>query len=448
MIYIIFIMTLSFLAANYLIAKKDFFNPGVIFCGVFTISEILCILFQKEYEITFHYKTLIVLLLGFSVFTGLNYLFAKKKADHDAKPGAPARIVISDKVFYIFIALQVIAIIAFIVYLYRISAAYDGKARSLGEMINLYDTMTKFWRKKFIKLDVPIPMAYRVLNPFVYLGGYLSVYVLVNNWFAEHRIDKRSVISVVLLIVLIMLNGSRSPVLRIITMVIILAYIIGYRSGAIQIGNIKNLKKILLYGVLAVAVLILMVKVIRPEKNIGDLGDYLFIYSGAPLVNLNTFLVKFSGWPSGRFFGEQTFRYLYNYIGKWLGIKKLETYDSINAFAFSANGKEIGNVYTCFYYLLFDFGYIGMPVMIGIMAYYYFREYHRSMTAETLGALDLRLFIYAYLFNDLVMSFFSTRFYETTCSPEFLKMCAVLLLGKYILKRRHAAITADTTGAD
>ncbi len=427
MIYILLLVSVGFLAINLHITKHDYMNPAVIFCGVFAISEVMCLLFRKAYAISFHYKTMIVLAVGFSVFTLLNYLVFKKKTEICAEE--MEHISVPDWMLYVLIVLQVIAIVAFLIYLNRISVAYDGKARNLGEMINLYDTMTKFWRKKFLKLDVPIPLVYRVLNPFVHLGGYLSVYMLINNWFTDHKPDIRCMISIVLLMILIFLNGSRSPILRIITMVIALVYIMGCRSSRIQPGNLKTLKKILLFSIPAVIVLILMVKVIRPNARFSDLGDYLFIYAGAPLVNLNTWLKKFSGAPVARFFGEQTFRHIYNYIGKWTGNRTLESYDSINGFAFSANGKEIGNVYTCFYYLLFDFSYIGMAAMIGIMAYYYIREYRRALYKKSLKPFDVRLFIYAYLFNDLIMSFFSTRFYETVCSPEFIKfICAIIFV--------------------
>jgi oligosaccharide repeat unit polymerase len=167
--------------------------------------------------------------------------------------------------------------------------------------------------------------------------------------------------------------------------------------------------------------LVLMVKIMRPGVKIADLGDYVFIYAGAPVVNLNNWLIKASGKAHLTRIGGQTFRYMYNYLGKWTGNKKMQTYASINKFAFSANKKEIGNVYTCYYLLIYDFSYIGAAVMTAVMAWYYTHQYSRFVTAQKLFRFDPQLYIYSYLFNDLVMSFFSARFYETTVNPDFIK---------------------------
>ena len=41
------------------------------------------------------------------------------------------------------------------------------------------------------------------------------------------------------------------------------------------------------------------------------------------------------------------------------------------------------------------------------------------------SVFDYRLFIYAYLINDLIMSFFSNRFFETVCNAPFIKMIII-----------------------
>ncbi len=421
MIYLLFIITVLFLVLNLKLARGDYFHPSVLFCAVFAVSEILCIFYQKAYAITIYAGTVFVLTAGFAVFTLVHWLYVKRQPHGELVPRQLHRIEIKDWLIWPLIAAQAVAIIAFIVYLHRLSAAYDAEARSLSEMINLYDTMTKFWRDQFLKLDVPIPMPYRVLNPFVHAGGYICTYAAVHNWVAERKIDWRCLISSGLLCVLIVLNGSRSPLLRIMTMVLILYYILSCRKGRIKAGDRNVFLKTAAAVIPAAILMILMMKVMRPGVKIANLGDYVFIYAGAPLVNLNNWLVKFSGTPDLALFGSQTFRNFYNYIGKWSGNLRLESYPSINTFAFSANKKEIGNVYTCYYFLLYDFSYIGTVLMTGLMALYYTHAYDLCMGKNKLLTFDLRLYIYSYLFNDLIMSFFSTRFYETVINPDFVK---------------------------
>ena len=421
MIYLLLAISVLFLLLNLKLAHGDYFHPSVIFCAVFTASELLCVFFQKSYAITIYPVTVIVLSCGFAIFTLIHWLYARKISREPVQYKPLKKIEISSWLIYPLIAAQIVAVVAFVVYLRRLSFAYDGEARSLSEMINLYDTMTKFWQKQFLKLAVPVPMPYRVLNPFVHAGGYICVYAFVHNWVAERKIDWRCLISVGMLCVLIFLNGSRSPLLRVLTMVLILYYILGYRNGVFKRGDGKVFLKTAAFVIPAIVVLVLMVKIMRPGVKIADLGDYVFIYAGAPVVNLNNWLIKASGKAHLTRIGGQTFRYMYNYLGKWTGNKKMQTYASINKFAFSANKKEIGNVYTCYYLLIYDFSYIGAVVMTVVMAWYYTHQYSRFVTAQKLFRFDPQLYIYAYLFNDLVMSFFSARFYETTVNPDFIK---------------------------
>ena len=77
------------------------------------------------------------------------------------------------------------------------------------------------------------------------------------------------------------------------------------------------------------------------------------------------------------------------------------------------------------------FGYIGIVPLTAIMAFYYIKTYSTIQNDKTiLGRFSLKLFIFAYLFNDLMMSTFSTRFYETVMDGPFIKLLIVTALVK------------------
>lgn len=422
MIYLTTLMTIAFLIFNWFISEKDFMYPSLLFVLVFLIAELFCIIFQNAYAIEFNSKTFVVLLIGFSIFTLIAWLINHRKPKISQGEIQDIRkIKVSPWISWGLVVLQIITIAAFIVYLRRLSFAYDQTERSLNQMINLYDTMTKFWVDQYVKLNVPIPLVFRVLNPIVGAASYMALYILINNFFAEGKISLSLLCSVLLNCFLIILNGSRSPLLRILTMAVILVYIFGMKSGRIRKeDSLKNFLKLLLILIVFGLLMILLLKIMRPKVKIGNIGGYLFTYIGAPLLNLNNWLAGYDGSIQSPFFGSQTFASIYKYVGKWTGNRDLQLYGTINVFAHSTNGIETGNVYTMFYCLIYDFSYLGPIIGTVVMSFYYCKTYLSSLVQDS-REFDFKIFMYSYLFNDLLMSFFSCRFFETIISPDFLK---------------------------
>ena len=121
--------------------------------------------------------------------------------------------------------------------------------------------------------------------------------------------------------------------------------------------------------------------------------------------------------------------------------------EKIGGFVFSNNGIEIGNVYTTYNVFAYDFGYFGVFPLIFVVALYYTSTYKKILCdTKSVKSIDFNLFIYAYLFNDLIMLPFSNRFYSTILDAPFIKTIILawimkcilfdkkIVLGKYRLK--------------
>ena len=344
----------------------------------------------------------------------------------------PQEIILSRYVLAGVIIAQIVSIVAFLIYLKRIAlaygAAYGNEPTTMSGMIQLYDTMTKFWQSIFTDLAVPIPMAYRILNPLCAGAEYVVLYVLANNYAVKRKIGLLELGVLILMCIRIVMNGSRSPLFRAFTFVLVLLYILSYRQGKIKVGDLRLLGKVSIIVLIFAIVMLFMLVVMGRNSKFTDLADHLFVYLGAPIVNLDTFLqgneIRFFGGLDERApNGAQTFRALYLYVGKWLGVTDFQNIKSISVFAFSSNGLEIGNVYTMFYKIIYDFGYFGIIPLTMIMGLYYCIANKKVMRGSMPNrTIDFRLLIYSYLFNDVVMSAFSNRFYETVFDPVFIKL--------------------------
>lgn len=429
--------TSCFTYANLKINDFDYLNPACVFGEVFLFSELVCLANIKRFEIIFHYQTLLIVLFALTLFTTFSY-FLKKKTDIKICYLNIEKINVQNKYTVFLIALHIITIIAFIKYLYNITDfynihfAYNGKVFGLPNIIKLYDTLTKFWVDTYQKIDVRIPLIYRIGNPISYGFSLIYIYIIINNYFVDKKINPLHVINVLLLCVNIYINGSRSPLFRLLTMAILLFYIYSFKNGKRKRQEKNGQLTILLIivGVLLVfgMLMIAVMSLIGRNFSIDKLGEYLFTYLGAPLVNFDNYIAKKGFMSHTWLIGAQTFKSAYNYIGKWTHNTALLNYPTINVFTYSNNGIEIGNVYSTFYPWIYDLGLIGLLLIIPVILYYCVSYRYILLKPLKTDKISFSLFIYAYLFNDLVMLIFSNRFYETVFDPGTIKLliCAYI----------------------
>lgn len=420
-LYLLVFSLLLILIFNLLIVNLDYMHPSILFVVPFLVFGVTSILGEEAYKIIFHEETLLVIVSSALIFTFITLLSQTVYKSKENLNFPLTEIIISKKVTLFFIVFFIVTQLAFIKYLEAISLAHFGYSGSLGEMISLYDVMTKFWTEIFSELNVPIPLLYRIGNPITQGFGYLIVYIFIHNYVATKRIDKLHLLIILLLCLNIILNGSRSPIFRIVTMMLITFYVLYNKQNNVRRGNIKFLLKSLLIVIFSGTFFIALLSLMGRENDL-DMFHYIFIYVGAPLVNLDNYLAFRPDGSYATIFGEQTFRGLYAYIAKIISDESL-IFPTIDQFTFSNNGLEIGNVYMTFYSFIYDFEYVGFIPLILIIALYYVFTYQRLKTrAIKTNKVHFSLFIYAYLFNDLIMLAFSNRFYTTVLDIGFIKI--------------------------
>ncbi|HFI0335478.1 TPA: O-antigen polymerase, partial [Streptococcus suis] len=133
----------------------------------------------------------------------------------------------------------------------------------------------------------------------------------------------------------------------------------------------RVVRKIILFAILLLIIFVASLNLFGRTNNYNGF-HYLFIYLGAPLYNLSTFISSTSVPVQQEYFGQQTFISFYNYILPKFG---LETITLDIPFVRYNGMYGLGNVYTTFYQFLYDFGAIGVPIFISIIAVYFSNNY-------------------------------------------------------------------------
>lgn len=165
--------------------------------------------------------------------------------------------------------------------------------------------------------------------------------------------------------------------------------------------------------------------------------DYLYyiaIYCGASIKNLDSFLTE--SIVHSDIWGKMTFINIIHYIGARFGIQGLNysislNYNSIGAYA-------LGNVYTIYYAFIKDFGYIGMLLLVALMAIISQVVYEKMKTTYTRS--NILSIVYCFIVGLLAFSFFSNKFYEGVFDMNFIKYIVCWYLLDVVFGKRKTFI--------
>lgn len=424
-------ISLLFVILNLFLTKNDYLNPAVIFPLIFLIQGIFNIFALTYLDLTFHIEVLIILSVSYLIFTIFNFLNLRRKINqlnlNNDKVFKP--IAIPNYIYYIAIILFIIVIYFQYRRLGQIASASGFGGVSLTEKIALYDKLTKFNPKRFSTLNIHLPGIISNLAILTQAFGYLISYKIVQN-FISNKTYKIFDFSIVFLLVCQMyLGGSRSPIFRLVTFTLFMFYILNLYRGYSRKQMRKVMSKIIQFMIVVVALFSVSLSLYGRAVEYNTF-HYLYIYLGAPLYNLDLFIQKTQFPVFQDYFGGQTFISAWNY---WLPRHDLPTIILKLPFIKYDGVYQLGNVYTTFYQFLYDFGYLGMFVLITIISIYYTTAYRSLRQRPQVTKLTMTLFIYAYLFNDLIMLIFSNRFYETILNVNTIKIFIAVYFLKSIL---------------
>ncbi|MGQ7379160.1 O-antigen polymerase [Streptococcus suis] len=445
------LFTIFFIFFNFYFSNGDYLNPATLLSEIILLFSSMCLAFVGKYAIEFNLLTVIVLFVVQLIFSGINFLTSstqRHKSTSMLEKEGITEINLSRNFRLLIIFVQVVAIVLFIKYIRDISFA-SGRGGGLFEWISNFDGLFKFNYDYFVTLGVSQSKVYSLLEYPVECLGYFVVYITVNNYVFNKKIDKLNIVIILLHLFRGLLTGSRSPLFRVVTMILILYYILYNRKYGRKAGSFSTLIRILVIVLVSIPLFVFVLTLMGRSTDTTDFLHYIFLYTGAPLLNLNNYLATYTS-SEVSIFGEQTLRTFYGFLyGKTnLDIFKVTNIISNFSFVRSSNGIGTGNVFTAFYMFVYDWGIKGVILFTSIMATYYVPVY-KVLVNRINGVkykFDLTLFFYAYLFNDLVMLLFSNRFFETTMRESFFRFSFVALilyallfskrikLGKYVFK--------------
>lgn len=411
MIFVLFTVLLLLLIIIYTSEKKDIISPSFVFCLSFLFSSIWCIVFYKEWSMElFHANTAILIISGVCIFAITSFITRKlylifKKVDMNNESVHEIKIDI-------FIKVLSLLLILFSAYMclrdvLRITGYSWG---NIFKAISRYDYLSKFSSQSvgFSKITT-------ISRYISHSLTYWYLYVLVNNILATKKIDFLNLSIVIMGMASSMTSGGRNSAINMLLSIPAVLFVLSNRTNrARKKLSFKTKLTIVLIPLTALMIFPKLTNFVGREVSTTN-TYYLGIYCGAEIKNLDLYLqeYKYEINPDKK---NMTFRNLILWIGP--ALYNVEPYGYDLPFR-SVNNNNLGNVYTTFYAFLYDYGYIGVVVLVALMAFILQFVYEKCKRAIIGNKPNIWILVYGYMFSAIALSFFSNKFYEQNFNATF-----------------------------
>lgn len=412
MIYVL-LMSLCVLLYIAWIIYKDIFSPAFVFGTSFVFSTVWAVIYKERWELDLGLNTFVVISGGVFLFLVSSYfthilLKSKKKMRINI---SPPRIYIERWKLYVFIAFEMFSIFITFIKMKNVMKGYGGS--NLSEMIFLYRSLSMNGR-----LAERLPGYIVLCRTLVTSGGYWFTYIVASELIIAKKIPCLESVVVLLAMISSVSLGGRNGLVNILLAFVVCLYFVAVRNNKFKL-NIKF--KYILVGIVFVFVFMIVFQNFgsalgRTTNTSTTIMDYLAKYCGAEIKNLDIFLNNTSKDLLSH--NNQTFIYMVHWIGGKLG----ENTDYVLDLPYNKiNGFNLGNVYTTFYPFIYDYGYLGVVVLTPVMgvlsqiSYEFAKRYYSKSTSV------FSIVLYAYIFNSLLFSFFSNKFFEQQFTAGFFR---------------------------
>ena len=420
---------------GFIIFKNDFIAPAFIFSAVFLVAAINMKLNEEYWKITIIRTTVIAVaggvaffILGCLVANILNWGKQIVKGTERIKVSEFKSISINQNFLLLFIVFNIFVEI-FMLYFIRGIAIENGGGGSIFNLIGYYNDLAK--RSSVYSLPMILNQCIAVC---IYMG-YIWAYILVNNYIAEKKVNKTMLLLIVLSCLCGTISGSRGDLITLVISMVVM-YILMIRK--------KNKNKIIKIPIKAVILIVCIVGIILfsfrwagiflgRDASLYQFNEYLSIYIGGPLLNLNNCIRKGMGEPS--VWGQETFIGLNHIIGKITGNSELMYYTSSRTY-YQANFHNTGNVCTIFYDFYHDFGITGcfvLAFLAGLLVQIIYNQAKRRLFQSS--GICLSVCIYAMVLFLIARSFFANALFTFIFSLQTIRLLLIWIMAKIFLER-------------
>lgn len=241
-IYLLLLFGIILFGLSYCLSGRDIMAPSVIMCAMFVISTFFAIMNIKNWKIDYSLDSVLILVAGMVTFILAEALFhgmqnKKIRRVRKADQAEMHPVVIQKSLLIFAVIFDVLVLLWFYMEICRIVAGYGYTATGVGVFGRYRTIITSLTQRS----DSKVALTGMVLNQMIKLVhamGYVSLYILLNNWFAGDKKKLPYIFHIILVLAHIfsyIMEGSRGNILQIASAALIEWYILWHRK--VEIGR-------------------------------------------------------------------------------------------------------------------------------------------------------------------------------------------------------------------
>lgn len=419
------------LIAAYFLNDRELMSPSVLFSGSFAFSGLWALAYAQKWSLEPSSLTVTVLIFGgvefvlVAVFIHMFFRFVRSKkmannnrleqsTNYDAysenKRDSIQPFTVAPWKLVVIITVLVVGILYTIYSIKKI-----GVGMSLGDAIYYVRVQTIF-----VINGNTLPRTVTIMRNFSLSCGFFFGYLLARERLYFHKTSISNVVIVLLAVVTTLLMGDRTEMVVILIAIFCFYYCLSRgQKGWSRQKNGRFIASTLAVGVVVLLAFPGIAELLGRESDAGSNSfDYLSVYIGAEIKNLDIFLRNAVIPVPSTMWGSQTFVNILPWFAKIFNFTL--SGEGLTLPYQTVNGVYLGNVYTTYYAYLYDFGLLGVFTLIPVMAGISQSFFERIISIKDPKRVPYSFLIYSNIVSSLVLSFFSNKFFEQIFSRTFI----------------------------
>lgn len=402
MIYLLLGIIIFLLLFSIVAFCEDLSAPAFLLNGAFFVAAFCGCFYADVWEFN-DYRTVLIVALGllsFSISSAVTY--AVDRIGHRPIQRELTSFSIQSYKLWVYLFFQlVLYIFTFVMMIRNISGRLSHI--EITTIVNMYYEMNRTGATVYYSSFVNIG---QIVN---FSCVYYMLYIAIVNILSKKKNSWLIYANIFVGVFGSLLTGTKTAFYMFGIGAFIMAIVLRSKANGWKKNiSIQSIRKTIFYMLLALGGFIVIHGM--QGRTMADVAilDTLATYLGSPIKNLELFIQE--NHKSNEVFGAQTFGSFYEELYELTGnasykISFLYQYRWIN-------GYGLGNVYTIFMPLYYDFGMLGVFIIMGLMGIFTQKIYDKMKYRKKNPQVDFYVIFYAYLAFAVMFSFFSNKFFE------------------------------------
>ena len=431
LIYVLFIVLLFLSLINFFISKFNVLYPSVVVCSVFTLSSFVYLLNYSSWNVPLDSSTCCFIVSALTLFSVSTVIGGSFKLSEYITARCLCRyrykdlmsFEVSKKTVHMMCFICICTVISYFRHQYLLSLSLGNTAGIAGMIHSI---------RSVVQSDADAFRLSHLLNVglvFTRASGFISLFLIINNYINKDRSSIGLYLIQLCFVLTLILSTGRGGFIVLFTSIIYDVYILHRLKNDSNI-NIKIIKFSII-GIFLFFVIFRLLGYLSGNSKILSLWDAISIYAGSSILCLNDLLVN--GWHSAAYWGQNTFRGLFNILRMFGG-----NFASVSNHAEMAYWGNYGsNVYTSFYTYLLDFdiyGVLFLQLVLGLLSGFYWGKYtDKNKCSLFLLIVYGRFWGYTFVYYSIAERFFS----ELWALNTFVEIFFYILIIKFLFNKQN-----------